>query len=95
MSCKFGLASCRSKFIHSEVRFRASAPKALRRFAQLLKYRQGVELAVTFVHENEERTDGLGSQAATFGGLGEKRTLSTSRSPSQISIASTVGNRSA
>ena len=42
-----------------------------------------------------KRADGLGSQAATFGGLGEKRTLSTSRSPSEISIASTVGNCSA
>jgi hypothetical protein len=31
MSCKFGLAS--KQFIHSEVRFRASAPKTLRRIA--------------------------------------------------------------
>jgi hypothetical protein len=39
------------------------------------------------------RTEGLGSQAATFGVLGVKRTRSTSRSPSQISVASTVGKR--
>jgi transposase len=44
---------------------------------------------------NEYTAPRLGSQAATFGVLGVKRTRSTSRSPSQISMASKVGNRSA
>jgi len=44
------------QLIHSEIRFRASTPQALRCLAQLFKYGQGVELAVTFVHENIMRT---------------------------------------
>src|SRR5262245_15119174 len=36
-----------------------------------------MQLTVIFVHVNEKRTTRSGSQAATFGGLGEKRTLSS------------------
>ena len=36
------------QFVHSKVGRRASTPQALRCLAQLLKYGQGVELAVTF-----------------------------------------------
>ena len=46
------------KFIDAEIRFRACAPKALRRLAQLLKHAQRVQLTIRFVHENKMRTRG-------------------------------------
>jgi hypothetical protein len=58
MSWRFGLASWTKQFIHAEVCLRTGAPKTLRCLAQLFKHRQGVELAVTFVHENRMRTRG-------------------------------------
>jgi hypothetical protein len=44
------------KFIDAEIRFRACAPKAFWRLAELLKHAQRVQLTITFVHENEKRT---------------------------------------
>ena len=55
ISCKFGLASWRR--IHPRgSTFRASAPKTLRRLAQLLKHAQRAQLTVRLVHENIMRT---------------------------------------
>jgi hypothetical protein len=59
-----GIGELSQKFIDAEVRFRASAPKTLRRLAQLFKHAQRVQLTVRLVHANKVRTKGLGCQAA-------------------------------
>ena len=51
-----GIGQLPQQFIDAEVRFRASAPKTLRRLAQLLKHAQRVLLTVRLVHKNIMRT---------------------------------------